>query len=154
MRDSSERHRIPIAKRQLIWEYIWKPVQWGLGALLIAVAGILQMTPALAFLVGLMVGIVHDGALYAMGVIGYRTKLESQHLMDMFAEAMEMYEKGKYEKAAQELEEIRHYSPRSRQTLHYLMSCYDRLGWTERALAVEQEYMRLTPVGSNTDQIC
>ncbi|TFF95156.1 hypothetical protein EU546_03785 [Candidatus Thorarchaeota archaeon] len=153
MRDSPERERIPIAKRKLLWEYIWRPLQWGIGALLIAVVGVLRMEPVLAFLVGLMVGIVHDGALYAMGVIGYRTKLESHHLMDMFAQAMEMYGKGSYEKAAEVLEEIRRYSPKNSKTLYYLVSCYDRLGWDEKAWAAEQEYMQLSPVASNTDQI-
>ena len=56
-------------KRQwFIIKWTYPPLQWGLGALLIAYFGFLNMELFPAFILGFCVGIVHDLAIVAFGL--------------------------------------------------------------------------------------
>ncbi len=56
-------------KRQwFIIKWTYPPLQWGIGAMLIAWLGVLDMELLPAFILGFCVGIVHDIGLVAFGV--------------------------------------------------------------------------------------
>ena len=56
-------------KRQwFIIKWIYPPIGWGVGAMLIAWLGVLEMDLFSAFILGCIVGLVHDIALVAFGV--------------------------------------------------------------------------------------
>ena len=57
------------SKRQrFIIKWTYAPAAWGLGALLIAWLGVLEMDLLPAFVLGFIVGLVHDIAIVAFGV--------------------------------------------------------------------------------------
>lgn len=57
------------SKRQrFIIKWTYAPTGWGLGALLIAWLGVLEMDLLSAFILGFLVGLVHDIAIVAFGV--------------------------------------------------------------------------------------
>ena len=57
------------SKRQwFIIKWTYPPLQWGVGALLIAWLGVLDMQLFPAFVLGFCVGLVHDLGMVAFGV--------------------------------------------------------------------------------------
>ena len=57
------------SKRQwFIIKWTYPPICWGIGALLVAWVGVLDMDLLSAFILGCIVGLVHDIALVAFGV--------------------------------------------------------------------------------------
>ena len=57
------------SKRQwFIIKWIYPPLQWATGAVLIAYLGVLDMELIPAFILGFCVGLVHDLGLVAFGV--------------------------------------------------------------------------------------
>ena len=55
-------------RQQFIIKWTYPPAGWGLGALLIAWLGVLEMELLSAFILGFIVGLVHDIAIVAFGV--------------------------------------------------------------------------------------
>lgn len=57
------------SKRQwFIIKWTYPPLQWGIGALLIAWLGVLDMQLLPAFILGFCVGLVHDLGMVAFGL--------------------------------------------------------------------------------------
>ena len=57
------------SKRQwFIIKWTYPPIQWGIGAVLIAWLGVLDMELLPAFVLGFIVGLVHDLGLVVFGV--------------------------------------------------------------------------------------
>ncbi|MGY5870905.1 MAG: hypothetical protein RTV72_01530 [Candidatus Thorarchaeota archaeon] len=58
-----------LSKRQwFVVKWIYPPIGWGVGAVLITWLGVLDMDLLSAFVLGFIVGLVHDIALVAFGV--------------------------------------------------------------------------------------
>ena len=73
------------SKRQwFIIKWTYPPLQWGIGALLIAWLGVLDMQLFPAFVLGFCVGLVHDLGLVVFGVGKW-----GDHYSDELSEAVD-----------------------------------------------------------------
>lgn len=142
------RSKILISRKRLIYEYIARPIAWGVGSAVLAWVGFVQVDLVWAFLVGLIVGIVHDGALYGWGVISYRRKLESIHIYSMFAKANRYYDDHDWEAALGVLLEIREYAPGYKEGHYLTIRCYDKMDNLEGLIQQGEEYLERYPYDS------
>ncbi|MBD3405518.1 MAG: hypothetical protein GF411_05205 [Candidatus Lokiarchaeota archaeon] len=139
---------IPISRRRLIYEYVFRPLSWGTGSALLAWIGFVEVGIIWAFIVGLIVGIVHDGVLYGMGVITYRRKVETIHVISMFTEATNHYEAQNWNEALEILMEIHQYAPGYKDGHYLALRCYEKLEDWSSLILLGDEYLDRYPLDS------
>ena len=137
--------RVPVGRLHLSVEFFYRPVAWGMGVVLLSWIGFSHVDLVTAFIVGFCVGLVHDLALYAFGVITYRDKVEAIELEKRFTVGLEHFSKSEWEKAPPIFLDRLRLVPGHSRSLYFAIRCYENLSEWELMERTCQQYLSLHP---------
>lgn len=129
----------------LIFEILYRPVAWGLGVVLLSWFDFASWDFLTAFIVGFCVGVVHDLALWAFGVINYREKIVATRLEIQFDRGLDYFSKSEWDRALPVFLGRLRLAPGNKKALYFAIRCYE--GLCEWGLMEEtcQRYLNLYP---------
>lgn len=134
-----------VGKRSLVVEIVTRPIGWGCGAVAASVVGLINLDLISAFVLGFIVGIVHDLVLYCLRVIGFSSKIRAIRFEDQFARASRTFSDGNWPDALPLLENLHSSWPSHKGTLYLLIRCYDKARNSDKLKAACYEYMMMRP---------
>lgn len=97
-----------------------------------------------AFVLGFVVGLVHDVALY-LHIIGYGARVRSIRYETQFAIASRMFSSGDWQEALPVAEELQSSWSNHKGALYLLIRCYDRAERWDEPIAACDKYIMLRP---------
>jgi hypothetical protein len=107
--------------------------------------GLLDLDLLSAFVLGFVVGLVHDIALYYLHIIGYGARVRGIRYEGQFAIASRMFSRGDWQEALPVVEELHSSWSNHKGALYLLIRCYDRAERWDELIAACNKYMMLHP---------
>jgi tetratricopeptide (TPR) repeat protein len=126
-------------------QVVYPPVIWGIGAALLAVIGFSNIEVPMAFVIGFCVGLVHDLALVALGVIGYGGWVFANRVWRRLRDGVTKYEEGEWLEALEIFTEILDEVPSYQSALYYAVCCQIELENWEEVERLSEQYLRIYP---------
>jgi len=134
-----------ISKKSLAVEIVTRPIGWGCGAVAASAVGLISLDLISAFVLGFIVGIVHDLALYYLRIIGFSSRIRAIRFEDRFARASRTFADGNWRNALPLLENLHRSWPGHKGALYLLIRCYDKARDSIQLRVACREYMMMRP---------